>query len=149
MVACEYCKIGPNTTFRIYRGSRMGPKWQKSSFWARDLKFTLYVHFHDWWDCLKKHSMVPKKDPNGPKMGPKWVQKWQKSSFWARDLKFTPDICYYNWWKELDSKLPKVNSMVPKKGPKGSKNGSKIGLKITKIKFFSLKLEIPIGYPFS
>ena len=23
-------------------------------------------------NCLKKHSMVPKKGPNGPKMGPKW-----------------------------------------------------------------------------
>ena len=99
-------------------------------------------------NCLKKHSMVPKKDPNGPKMGPKWVQKWQKSSFWARDLKFTPDICFYNWWKDLDSKLPKVTSMVPKRGPKGSKNGSKMGPKMTKIKFSARNLRFQLDIHF-
>ena len=30
-------------------------------------------------NCLIKHSMVPKKDPNGPKMGPKWVQNGSKN----------------------------------------------------------------------
>ena len=118
----------------VQNGSKMGPKWdqkwQKSNFSARDLRFTLDIHFHKWWydwnlKLSKFYSMLPKRvqtGPKGSKLGPKWVQRRQKSSFWARDLRFTLDVCSYHSWKDLDSK---VYSMVPKKGPKGSKMGLK------------------------
>ena len=108
----------------------MVPNYQKSNFWARDLRFIPDVCFYNGWKDLDSklpnvYSKVPKKVQKGPKRVQKGSKRVQKSVFWARDLRFTPDVYFYDWWKNLESKLPKVYSKVPKRGPKGSKNGPK------------------------
>ena len=59
--------------------------------------------------------MVPKKGPEGSKNGSKMGPKMTKIKFSARNLRFQLDIHFHKWWYDLNLKLSKFDSMLPKR----------------------------------